>query len=546
MRRQDSTRGGGRCGFRTPLHDLTPFLSSMRTRALFLVALPLVAGLAMGQSTASSSSPFIVKPYLQIGDAATTADPTTMALLWQSDTTTAKWDVETKAEGSSEWMPMRSFWPRRMAAPGLAAYDIYEGTLGSFAPGSTFAYRVKRNGTIVFSATGHARKGPTMPYRFVVFGDAGVNGDGQKAIAYRAYLEHPDFVAIPGDIVYGAGKMSEYRTNFFPIYNADTASPTLGAPFERSVPFVAALGNHDAGYSDSTDTVHDQWGYFAFWSMPRNGPYTKPGRNTPVIYGDSALSLKLGAMMRQSWPQMANYSFDYGNAHWLVLDANEYVNWTDPVLRNWVARDLAGATHATWKFVMFHQPGFNSSRAHFEEQQMRLTADLFEAGGVDVVFTGHVHNYQRSYPLTFVPDLAKDPKVVTTGGVLHEPDYYWNRKDYTLSLPFTIDGNFTLDKEYDGVRRTVPHGVIYIVSGGGGAGLYTPEQTGEVGSWQPFTKTLIADRHSFSVVDISGRTFTMRQIAEDGSVIDKFVVTKPGSVVAATPQQAGSARSSGR
>ena len=35
---------------------------------------------------------------------------------------------------------------------------------------------------------------------------------------------------------------------------------------------------------------------------------------------------------------------------------------------------------------------------------MRLLAPMLEAGKVDVVFNGHVHNYQRSYPLRFVPD----------------------------------------------------------------------------------------------------------------------------------------------
>jgi predicted phosphodiesterase len=392
---------------------------------------------------------------------------------------------------------------------------------------------VKRNGAVVFASTGKARKGPGSPYRFVVFGDAGVNDDGQKGIAYRTYLEKPDFVAIAGDIVYGAGKMSEYRTNYFPIYNADAASPAVGAPLIRSIPFVSALGNHDAGYVDPAETVHDQWGWFAYWSLPLNGPYTKPGRNTPTLWGaDSSLTATVGKEFRQTWPQMANYSFDYGNAHWLVLDANSYMNWTDPVLRNWVARDLAAASGATWKFVMFHEPGFNSSKAHFEEQQMRLAADLFEAGGVDIVFTGHVHNYQRSYPLTFIPNLVGDPKVVASDGELRDPDYYWENKNPALKLPFTIDGQFTFDKAFDGVRRTVPHGIIYIVTGGGGAGLYDPEQTGEKGSWQPFTVKMVSDQFSLSSVDVNGRTLTLRQIAEDGSLIDKFTVTKPGAPLA--------------
>ena len=40
---------------------------------------------------------------------------------------------------------------------------------------------------------------------------------------------------------------------------------------------------------------------------------------------------------------------------------------------------------------------------------MRILAPTFEAGKVDLVFNGHVHNYQRTYPMTFVPSAAIAP-----------------------------------------------------------------------------------------------------------------------------------------
>jgi acid phosphatase type 7 len=478
----------------------------------------------------SVPSPFLVKPYLQIGDTPAAADPATMTLMFHTDTMKAAWEVETRPTGGAHWIIMRTFGPGRVAAPGFPPHDVYSGTLGSFAPGSAFEYRVKKNGAVVFTGHGHARPPHDQPFRVVAFGDCGWNGDGQKAIAYRAFLQHPDFVAITGDIVYSAGRMSEYRTNFFPVYNADSAAADRGAPLMRQMPFVAALGNHDAGYVDAGETVHDQWGYFAYWDLPLNGPVTKKGRNAPILAGDSAYSSSRDSsisdtLSQQSyqffrrWPTMANYSFDWGNTHWLVLDANVYVDWTDARLRNWVAQDLAGATQATWKIVMFHQPSFNSSRAHFGEEQMRLLSDVFEAGGVDLVLSGHVHNYQRSYPLTFLPRLAGDPKI-GDDGVLHAPDWYI--KHY---VPYTIDGRFTIDHQFDGVRRTVPKGIIYIVTGAG-AGLYDPPQTGERASWQPFTERLIADRLSLSVIDVKGRTLTFRQLDEQGAELDHFVMTK--------------------
>ena len=44
------------------------------------------------------------------------------------------------------------------------------------------------------------------------------------------------------------------------------------------------------------------------------------------------------------------------------------------------------ARGAAWRFVSFHQPGFNSSKTHFNEQYMRILAPVFEAGKVDIVY----------------------------------------------------------------------------------------------------------------------------------------------------------------
>jgi hypothetical protein len=485
----------------------------------------------------AAQSPFIVQPYLQLGDVPSGGERVAMDVMWHTDTTAAQWGLEVRPSSGgagAPWSLMRTVRSHRVAAPGFPVHVVWEGTLGELVPGAPFEYRVTRNGAVVFMATGRARKTGEEPYRVVVFGDGGVDGAGQKAVAYQAYKAHPDLVAIAGDIVYGAGRMSEYRTNFYPIYNADSAGVAVGAPLARSVPFVAALGNHDAIEYEPGQAIHDELAFFAYWSMPLNGPYGKPGRNATPVPDDSVDALSVAAAIGGRYPRMANYSFDYGNAHWTVLDANPYVDWTDPILRNWVAQDLAKARGATWRFVMFHEPGFNSSKAHFSEQQMRLLSDVFEAGGVDIVFQGHVHNYQRSYPLRFLPDLLGDEKTLSDGR-LHSPD--------ESKTPFTINGELRLDKHFDGVQHTVPQGIIYIVSGAGGAGLYTPEQTTDPASWQSFTKIFIADRYSLSVVDVNGRTLTFRQVDERGAEIDRFVMTKP-SVLAAERAIGGVGRGS--
>jgi predicted MPP superfamily phosphohydrolase len=137
---------------------------------------------------------------------------------------------------------------------------------------------------------------------------------------------------------------------------------------------------------------------------------------------------------------------------------------------------------------------------------MRLLADLFEKGGVDIVFAGHVHNYQRTFPLHFALKRGADGKPLVEAG--------------------SMAGELKLDKAYDGQTRTKPDGVIYLVTGGGGAGLYNPEQQNDPASWQPFTTKFIADTHSLTVVDVDGKSLVVRQMSEDGKELDRFTVTR--------------------
>jgi len=198
---------------------------------------------------------------------------------------------------------------------------------------------------------------------------------------------------------------------------------------------------------------------------------------------------------------MANYSFDYGDTHWTVLDSNPYNDWSSAALRDWVAADLAAAKNATWRFVAFHHPAFSSAHVHFNDQWMRVLSDVFEKGSVDVVFGGHVHNYQRSRPLRFSAETRPD----RLGRVA---------------------GRFKLDRKFDGLTATRADGVIHIVTGAGGADLYDADRNNRPSTWQEFTVRLISDQHSYTLADVDGRELRVRQLSKEGVVLDQFVVTK--------------------
>jgi hypothetical protein len=473
------------------------------------LTMPLAAALSGGAaSTQSSSSPFIVKPYLQLGNAPKLSPSETMVVMWQAaDEKDATWSVDVRRTQAEGWAPVVGILGRLVDLPPLPPYRVFKAPLSRLVPGAEFEYRVLKNGQAVFDARGKARAAAEQPHRFLVTGDCGVDSPGQRAMAYRMHALSPDFFAIAGDIVYGTGRMSEYRTKYFPIYNADVADPGIGAPLIRSRLSFGAYGNHDAGYGD-VDRDPDGLAYFLTWALPLNGPYGEVGApNTQTIKGDPKRAKDLAAALRPNFPRMSNYSFDYGAAHWTFIDANVWVDWTDAYLRNWLARDLALAGDAVWKFVVFHQAGFNSSRAHFSEQHMRLVADIFEHRGVDVVFNGHVHNYQRSRPLKFLPKPAAN-------------------RTFKAGDSYLVDGDFTLDRTFDGASDTTPEGVLYVITGGCGAFPYDPDQTDNAPTWQPFTARLTADVHSTTMVDIDGPRLTLTQISDSGQELDRIVINK--------------------
>jgi 3',5'-cyclic AMP phosphodiesterase CpdA len=341
----------------------------------------------------------------------------------------------------------------------------------------------------------------------VLFGDCGQGTPAENAVALQAFLAKPDFIFIPGDIVYGSGRISEYRTKFYPSYNADEASAATGAPLLRSVPFIAAPGNHDTALANY-QRFPDALAYFFYWDQPLNGPLARPGsfKASHVLTGNVDAQAGFRAAAGPRYPRMANFSFDYGNAHWTVIDANTYMDWSNPEIREWLSKDLAAAQNATWRFVAFHQPGFNSAHEHFEEQQMRPLSPIFEANHVDVVFAGHVHNYQRSFPLTFTPKPQPDGSAAGPKG--------------------QVAGEWKLDKKFGDGASAKPKGVIYIVSGAGGAGLYNPEQENDPSTWQEFTHKFISQVHSMSVVDVSGKTFRLKQVSDTGKEVDSFQISK--------------------
>ena len=334
-------------------------------------------------------------------------------------------------------------------------------------------------------------------------------------------LPPPDFALNTGDNVYTVGSDANYRDWWMGDWNSDLDTNDDGAPYIRHIPLYIVVGNHDVGatgasanlLADDPPTVPgssgpgvfgggvsggDALAHFNNFYFPLNGPI---GADIQSIFNGDAVSatgmyfkyqgttynspsaieayrasttVDSGLGTKRQIDHMSNYSFDHGNAHFIFLDANPHVfnallpggpPTTPPafpfpnyptLLRQWLINDL-DASDKTWKVVVFHQPAFSSGNATVSNDQMRRVAKFLEDHGVNMVFNGHEHNYQRTKPLRVLPGVDSTP---------------------SKSVPPVV----AIDSSFDGKTNTVPDGVLYLVEGAGGDRDFDNALTGPRGS----------------------------------------------------------------
>jgi hypothetical protein len=401
-------------------------------------------------------------------------------------------------------------------------HSNYSAVLADLQYDTTYFYRVEGPGMPQggFASSFHTRKRGDE-FSILVQGDEGffpvVPGTPARIADYEARIVHlmynvanlsvpgvpklpkPDLALNTGDNVYTNGAEGSYRDYWFPVWNSDVDSNEAGAPFIRSLPFYIVVGNHDIGgngvsvnmlggdgggrFTGNTDGG-DALAYFNNYYFTLNGPtgvdpqITWNGDNaTPngMFFSFKGTSYTSAAAIqaykastktdsgqgaKQQIDHQSNYSFDYGSAHFVFLDANPHLfdgvldgpaitaapQLTFPpypsVLRDWLIHDLDSSSQP-WKFVVFHQPAFSSGNATVRNNQMRAAAKFLEDHGVNMVFNGHEHNYQRTFPIRANANVAAGP---------------------SPSGPLAV----SIDTSFDGVTQTVPDGVLYIVEGAGG------------------------------------------------------------------------------
>lgn len=265
-------------------------------------------------------------------------------------------------------------------APSIVEYGLSPGNYSFSAKGESTSYKflfyssgkihnvvigpLEHNTTYFYNCGG---RGPEFqlktppaqfPLTFAVVGDLGQTGWTESTLAHIGQCKY-DVLLLPGDLSY-----ADYLQTRWDSFGV------LVEPLASSKPWMTTEGNHEkesiplfkAGFQS----------YNARWKMP---------------------------FEESESPSNLYYSFEVARVHVIMLGSyTDYDYQSDQY--NWLQDDLAKVNRqrTPWLLVVFHVPWYNSNLAHQGEgaDMMAVMEPLLYAAGVDIVFAGHVHAYERS------------------------------------------------------------------------------------------------------------------------------------------------------
>lgn len=279
---------------------------------------------------------------------------TTMDIQWRTNTSIPDGTVRYWKKGDQDTMMVEA--TRQLIQDRMLYNDRYihryTAQLDSLAPGSNYAYQVGSTEKGIWTEFNNFQTEAvnTEHFTYVWFGDTHCFPDSGKLVNLAADKNKDAvFYSIAGDNV----STGLYRDDWDKLFQ-------YGGRTFANRPLMPVLGNHDR-----QDGLGAQL-YYDLFSLPENGP--------------AAVE-----------PE-ASYSFEYGNALFIMIDATSEVDdhtaWIEEKLKN---------TNATWKFVMFHFPPYNFEEPYPDIQQAWVP--LFDKYHVDMVMGGHIHYYMRSRPM---------------------------------------------------------------------------------------------------------------------------------------------------
>lgn len=249
---------------------------------------------------------------------------------------------------------------------------IHRNYLRNLTPAVEYKYWIIDDGKKIFESNFKSPVGNNEPFTFGIFGDMRSGIKKHNQIAGLLAERNPHFSVYLGDLCY-RHDYSYWKDEFFIENELNLIS---------KVPFSNAVGNHE------------DW---------------KP--NTEAF---------LEGVPKES-NHHAYYDYYYGDIHFIVISTehrfskgSEQYNFLKNVLEN---------SNGKFKVVSMHIPAYGGGGHGENKKLIELTKDLFVPNKVDLVLTGHIHNYQRSF-IDGIHHL-----IVAGGGA---PLYTPEGKDYTI------------------------------------------------------------------------------------------------------------------
>ena len=285
--------------------------------------------------------------------------PTQIILTWTADpatTQTITWLMTTNEPARVEYLEADSFDGSFDQAPQIEAQSsilsslYYRNTvnISGLTPDTEYVYRVGDEGawseSLYFTTAADTEK-----FTFLYLGDvqSGYSEWGDMLNSIDSSYPQIKFSLLGGDLTDNGSNETEWGQFL------DAA-----AGYFSQISLMPTLGNHDGIM------------YLRFFALPDNGP----------------------AGLEQEF-----YSFDYGNAHFVVLNSSYNTN---EAAKQWLREDLQSTTKG-WKFAMFHHPAYPAFEDYksIDESICENWVPILEDNGVDMVFVGHQHEYMRTYPI---------------------------------------------------------------------------------------------------------------------------------------------------
>ncbi len=450
-----------------------------------MVALGCALVVLVGSVTPAAAA-VVRQPYLQL------ATPTSITVVWRTDLNsadnsqvkygTAAGSLTQTATGTAVTRSGLNVKDHLVTITGLTAATKYFYNVGTTTDG------IQGGGTANHFFVTAPPVGSATPVRAWVLGDSGDAGVNQRNVRDTMLTETalnppaPNLILHMGDIAYESGTDAEFTTNHFAVYQ----------DILRQTPLWPTLGNHEAL---SVTTALGIGPYYEAHVLP-----------TSAQAGGVASGTE------------AYYAFDYANVHFIVLDSMDSNRGPGSPMVTWLQNDLA-STGQEWVIAFWHHPPY--SKGHDSDNaadsggrmvDMRETIlPILEAGGVDLVISGHSHAYERSYLLDGAYGYGGSPNFATPPLSTLQADGHI--LDAGNGQP---SGTGAYQKSAGGVSHD---GTVYVVAGHGGHGLGSNHTVHPV-------MAVLDVAYGSVLLDITGTSLTLRNVRAGGAITDTMAIQK--------------------